>query len=517
MKNSFKLVGFIILLIFVLSCEEKPVPPVISTAVVTQISPTTAVSGGSIADEGGAAIISKGVCWNTTDNPEITNNKTTEESGTGSFASNISNLTPNTTYFVRAYATNSAGTGYGSSVSFKTTGDKPVSTIANASEVLTTSATLNGTVNPNSLSTTVTFEYGLTTSYGGSLVASQSPLNGDSNGIVSVALSGLNPGKMYHFRIKAENSLGIIYSNDLSFYTLGNVPVAVTLSGSNLKVSTVTMNGSVNPGYLATNVIFEWGTTINYGNTITSTLGIITGHTPVDVNAELSGLNPMTTYHYRIKTTNELGTTIGEDKTFKTYEVLDADGNGYYSVAIGTQIWLSENLKTTHFQNGEVIPNVSGAYEWSALTSSACCYYKNEISNSLVYGNLYNFFAAEDSRNVCPSAWHVPSRDEWTTLFTYLGGETLADTKLRETGITHWLFDTGASNSTGFTILPAGNRESNGDFFNLRYSAYFWSSLAHSENGVLSAWNTGMDWNAPLIRINPYPRTYGASIRCIKN
>lgn len=517
MKSSFKLFGFILFLIFVSSCEEKPVSPVISTAAVTQISPTTAVSGGSIDDEGGAAIISKGVCWNTTDNPEITNNKTTEDSGPVSFASNLTNLTPNTIYFVRAYATNSAGTGYGSSVSFRTTGDKPVSTIANASEIMTSSATLSGTVNPNSLSTTVTFEYGLTTSHGSSLVASQSPLNGDANGIVSVVLSGLNPGKMYYFRIKAENSLGITYSNELSFNTLGNAPVAVTLSIKNLKASTTTINGSVNPGYLSTNAIFEWGTTINYGNTTTSTQGSVTGNTSVNVNAALSGLNPMTTYHYRIKATNELGTTIGEDKTFKTYEVLDVDGNGYYSVAIGTQTWLSENLKTTHFQNGEVIPNVTGAYEWSALTTSAFCYYKNEISNSLVYGNLYNFFAAEDSRNVCPSGWHAPSRDEWTTLFTYLGGETLADTKLREAGITHWLFNTGATNSTGFTILPAGNRESNGDFFNLRYSAYLWSSLAHSENGVLSAWNAGMDWNAPLIKINPYSRTYGASIRCIKN
>ena len=271
MKNLFNIFGIILTIFIISSCKEKPVPPVLSTVPVSAISTTSAVSGGNVTDDGGASVISRGVCWNTSDNPEITNNKTSDSQGSGSFTSNLTQLTPNTSYFVRAYATNSAGISYGSSVSFKTIGDKPASTSTNATEIQTTSATLNGTVNPNSLTTTVTFEYGLTTTYGNTSPASQSPLSGDSNGNVTAALTGLNPGKIYHYRIKAENSLGITYSSDMTVTTLGQVPSVTTLDATSISVSTATLNGSVNPNYLPTTISFEWGIDNSYGNRLTPT------------------------------------------------------------------------------------------------------------------------------------------------------------------------------------------------------------------------------------------------------
>lgn len=236
MKLIFLLSATILMFLLFYSCEKKATIPVVTTTSVREITTTTAVSGGEITDDGGAAIITKGICWNTSDNPTLENNKTTENLNSASFTSYLSQLTPGTSFFVRAYATNNAGTAYGTSVSFKTLGDKPLSTASNASEILTTSATLSGIVNPNSLTATVSFEYGLTTSYGSSVSASQSPLSGGSDVNVSVSLTGINPGKTYHFRIKSENSLGITYSDDKTFTTLGQIPAITTIDPSSISI-----------------------------------------------------------------------------------------------------------------------------------------------------------------------------------------------------------------------------------------------------------------------------------------
>lgn len=233
--------------------------------------------------------------------------------------------------------------------------------------------------------------------------------------------------------------------------------------------------------------------------------------------SNLSGLVPGTKYYLRAYATNSKGTQYGEPVIFTTFSVVDFDKNLYHSVKIGTQEWLAENLKVTHFQNGDIIPNITADAEWSTLTSPGYCSYNNLSSNMNTYGGLYNFYTAKDIRNVCPAGWHVPVMDEWITLFSFLGNEFTADVRLREAGILHWTKETGADNSTGFTMLPGGNRESDGRFFNLQTRANVWSSLENVENGVYSGWLIGMEWDKSQIRSNPYGRSYGASIRCIKN
>ena len=158
--------------------------------------------------------------------------------------------------------------------------------------------------------------------------------------------------------------------------------------------------------------------------------------------------------------------------------VTDIDGNIYNSVTIGNQVWMAENLKTTKYQNGEAIPNVTDDTEWSNLVTGAYSDYNNDPSNSDTYGRLYNWYAVDDSRNICPSGWHVPNYSEWTTLENYLGGYLVAGGKLKETGTTHWSSpNTGATNETGFTALPAGGRGSNpGDFIYLGERAVWWTS-----------------------------------------
>ncbi len=363
MNNSLKISAGILSISLFFSCKEKPVPPIISTTAVTEISTTSAVSGGVISDDGGAPIISKGICWNTSDNPTIENNKTLETGQQTSFTTNLSQLSPKTIYYIRAFATNSSGSGYGESISFITLGDKPNPNSPTATDILTTSASLNGIVNPNSLSTMVTFEFGITTDYGSTSIPAQNPLSGDSNVNVTVALTGLNPGKLYHFRIKAENSLGITYSNDMTFTTLGLVPTVFTMAVTNLKTKTVTLNGSVNPNYLSSTVNLEWGTSTGYENSITPLQSPLTGNTAIAVTADLSGLTSGTLYHFRVKATNELGTSYSEDMTFTTPDIewlqssnfpgvarclplsFTYNGKGYFGLGRNSNIQVVENLK----------------------------------------------------------------------------------------------------------------------------------------------------------------------------
>jgi uncharacterized protein (TIGR02145 family) len=139
---------------------------------------------------------------------------------------------------------------------------------------------------------------------------------------------------------------------------------------------------------------------------------------------------------------------------------------------------MAENLKVTHYRNGDEIPNVTVNSAWTALSTGAYCYYNNSGSNASNYGALYNWYAVNDSRNIAPSGWHVPSDSEWNTLVNYLGGENVAGGKLKETGTSHWNTpNTGANNESGFTARPGGSRgSSSGSFNDMGHGAYYWSA-----------------------------------------
>jgi hypothetical protein len=201
------------------SCK-KEAAPTLTTSAISNITGTTATSGGTITSEGSGTIIARGVCWSTGISPTITENKTTDGGGTGTFTSNITGLNGGTVYYVRAYATNSSGAGYGTALSFTTLGQAPLATSQSAINVTSTSATLRGIINANYLSTVVTFEYGTSTTYGQSATTTQSPVTGSTNINVSTTVIGLTLGTSYHFRIKAVNTLGTTYGADMIFTTV---------------------------------------------------------------------------------------------------------------------------------------------------------------------------------------------------------------------------------------------------------------------------------------------------------
>jgi uncharacterized protein (TIGR02145 family) len=318
LKTSTVIVLLLGLILIVHSCKKEKEVPVLSTTPVTNITATTATSGGSITSDGGAVITASGVCWGTATNPAILDSKTTDGTATGQFVSEITGLTAGATYHVRAYATNSVGTAYGADVQFSTLGQVPASVTLAATNISTTGATLNGTVNPNYLSTTVTFEYGTTTSYGQTVTATQSPVTGNNTANVSADITELTIGTTYHFRVKTINSLGTVYGADMSFVTSGQAPTSVTQPATNISGTGATLNGTVNANYLSTTVTFEYGTTISYGSNVTATQSPLTGNTATSVSGSITGLTLGTTYHFRVKAANSLGTVYGSDLTFKT-------------------------------------------------------------------------------------------------------------------------------------------------------------------------------------------------------
>lgn len=512
--KTLKISSLIIMILSFYSCKEKPSLPVLSTSAVSQITTESAVSGGSISNDGGASIISKGICWSTSVNPTTESRTNIEAGEANTFTSNITGLSPKTQYYVRAYATNSEGTSYGESLPFTTLGNTPVTVVSDATNIAIDSAILNGTINPNSLSTTVSFEWGTTINYGITHNAIQSPISGNASTYVTIKLTNLIPGTTYHYRLKAENSLGTTYSSDMTFTTLGQTPVASVQNVSNIHVNTVTLNGSVNPNLLPTTVYFEWGFTTNYGNIIPYIPNSINGSSPLNISTNLSGLNPETIYHFRIKATNILGTSYSNDGSFMTYAVSDADNNLYHSVTIGTQTWMKENLKTTHFNDNTNIPIITGDWDWDHLTTPACCWYNNnESTYKNDYGALYNWYSVNTGK-LCPSGWHVPSDLEWQALINYLGGGSVAGTKLKESGTEHWWTpNPNATNVSGFTARPAGNRGTNGVFGNIYLDAYFW----HSTEYTSSAGQITYIQYLPNAYIDPYNKYYGASVRCIKD
>ncbi|MBL7113867.1 MAG: T9SS type A sorting domain-containing protein [Bacteroidales bacterium] len=198
--------------------------------------------------------------------------------------------------------------------------------------------------------------------------------------------------------------------------------------------------------------------------------------------------------------------------------VTDYDGNVYHTVAIGSQIWLKENLKTTHYNNGVPIPNVPGSISWSNMTTGARCYYNNDsIAYDSVYGTLYNWYAATDINEICPSGWHVPTDAEWAAVETFLGGSFIAGGKMKEAGTVHWLPpNAGATNSSDFTGLPGGMLGTNYTFETLYENGLWWTSTTFISSSSY-AWSRYFYYLNAGVDRNPTPKTIALSIRCIKD
>jgi len=194
----------------------------------------------------------------------------------------------------------------------------PTATTDAAGSITSTGATLNGTVNANNASTTVTFRYGVTTAYGTTVAADQSPVTGTSGTAVSKGITGLIPNTTYHYRVVGVNAAGTTNGLDQTFTTTSIVPTATTNAASSATSTGATLNGTVNANNASAVVTFDYGTSTSYGSSATAAQSPVTGTSVTSVNAALTGLPPNTTYHFRVKSVNTAGTTFGLDETFTT-------------------------------------------------------------------------------------------------------------------------------------------------------------------------------------------------------
>jgi uncharacterized protein (TIGR02145 family) len=427
MKKIFSISTPIILIlsiILIYSCKkDRPTPPVITTNTISAITQTTALSGGNVTSDGGASIITCGVCWSTISGPTTAlSTKTTDNPGTGIFTSSLTALSESTVYYVKAYATNSAGTAYGNELTF-TTSAVP-STVPEA-----------------------------------------------TTGVTAVA---------------------------------GNAQATVTF------IAPVNNGGSVITGY-----------------TVTSSPGGLTAigtASPIIVNGLTNGI----AYTFTVIATNAMGSSVASsasNSVTPTAPITDNDGNVYHAVTIGTQVWLAENLKTTKYNDGTAIPNITDNSVWVALTTGAYCDHSNTPDNSNIYGRLYNWYVVDNNpatkvasnggKNVCPTGWHVPNDDEWTTLINSLGGESIGGGKLKEIGLTRWLTpNIGATNETGFTALPAGSRNEDGSCDGIGVLGDWWSSTEYS---ATIAGGRYVTYDDAVVLKDEVSKIDGISVRCVRD
>lgn len=200
------------------------------------------------------------------------------------------------------------------------------------------------------------------------------------------------------------------------------------------------------------------------------------------------------------------------------------------TIIIGTQIWQTRNLDVTTYRDGTPIPQVTDPTAWANLTTGAWCYYNNDANNNTTYGKMYNLYAVEGiydaaslsdttlRKNLAPTGYHVPTDAEWTIVNTFLGGESVAGGKMKETGTAHWLSpNTSATNSSGFTGLPGGFRhQSYGTYINIGSFGYWWIS-GSSDCGTNGGRIRGLGYSAAdaLTSCNYY--TFGCSVRCLSD
>lgn len=243
--------------------------------------------------------------------------------------------------------------------------------------------------------------------------------------------------------------------------------------------------------------------------------------------SNLTSLSASTTYYVRAYATNSAGTAYGNELSFTTTTGgggivtnpgagVTFDGYTYTSIVLGNgQEWMAENLRTTTYANGDSIPNVTDGTEWQSLTTGAWAHYNNDSQYENPYGKLYNWYTVDDPRNVCPTGWHVPTDAEYTLLTDYLGGEHVAGGKMKSTGTQYWSSpNTDATNESGFSGLPGGNRDSNGAFYLVGDYGLWWSSTTID---AYFAWYRWLGYGDVSVGIDYVYEENGFSVRCLRD
>ena len=430
--------------------------PTVTTTEVTLITSNSAVTGGNVTSDGGANVTARGVCYSTSQNPTINGQHTSDGNGTGTFTSTLTGLTANTTYYVRAYATNSEGTSYGSQKTFTTqqTVTLPTVTTNNVTDITQTTAVSGGNV--------TSAGYGTVSAKGVCWSTSQNPTinnshttDGTGTGTYISSLTSLSPNTTYYVRAYATNEAGTGYGEQLTFTT-----------GSITTIPSVTTDDITN---ITTNSAVSGGNVINDGNGTITAKGVCwsTSQNPTVSDAHttdgtgigsytsnLSDLTSNTIYYVRAYATNEEGTAYGEQKSFTTEQHWE---NGtlpeLFSVSATQQVYFSQgNLQYKASTNtwrfaenqfdyiGDGNANVSSTYDgwidlfgWgtSGYDHGAVAYQPwrtdQNSANYYAYGGLYHLnnqtgqadwgYNSISNGGNMENQWHTLTKDQWNYVF----------------------------------------------------------------------------------------------------
>ena len=491
----------------------------LTTRVITGITLNSATGGGSITDDGGAEITARGICWSTSQYPAITDSNTVDGSGTGSFISSLSSLQLNTSYYVRAYATNTVITNYGNQQEFTTKDGIPTLATTVITEITGNSATGGGNITDDGGAEITARGICWSTSQYPTITDSKT-VDGSGTGSFTSSLSNLQLNTSYYVRTYATSTVTTSYGNQQEFTTLDGSPYVTTAEVTDITVTSAICGGDVTSdnGFTVTARGVVWSTSSS--PTVESYIGITNnGSGQGSFISDITGLTEQITIYVRAYATNTNSTNYGEEMVFVAYQsgsfTDSRDGNSYNWVRIGDQIWMAENLA--------YLPSVNSTQSTSYSLPQYFVYgYKGTSVNDAkatdnysTYGVLYNWPAAMQS---CPAGWHLPSDTEWTTLIDYLGGTNYAGAKLKEAGTTHWNSPNNGITETGFRALPGGCYGLGSWFDQLGGYAYFWSTAEYTTHGeYYRAYCYRLSYYASSFPQYLHERSIGFSVRCLKD
>ncbi len=348
----------------------------------------------------------------------------------------------------------------------------------------------------------------------------------NSNGAFLSIISDLEEGKNYYLRAYAENSKGIAYSSVVTFNTLSEIEQQLIKSIYNISDTSATLSiniANINPESIR--ISFEFGPTRNYGSEIMLTETSTDKSGNEQLSACITNLNSGTSYHYRLKVQNASKTIYDDDGTFNTL-VKDNEGNYYHIIKIGEQTWLKENLRTSRFNNGELI-GTTPTYS-ADITGENTPHYQWECTN-VEHGRYYTYYTITDSRGICPAGWHVPTDEEWTTLTDYLStnnygfeGDSLKISKslAAQSG---WEANTmpgtvgndqESNNKSSFTGLASGGRHNTGEIAFVGHHGIWWSSNESPDGEAIFRC---IGYVPGRIYRGLFDKAYGVPVRCLKD
>ena len=480
----------------------------LTTTVATQITENSALVGGNVTADGNATVTERGVVYSTSSNPTIANNKLASGNGTGSFTCTLTDLQDNTTYYVRAYATNSVGTAYGEEISFKTNVKKSLATLTTtaATQITENSALVGGNVTADG-NATVTERGVVYSTSSNPTIANNKLASGSGTGSFTCTLTDLQDNTTYYVRAYATNSVGTAYGEEISFKTNVKKSLATltTTAATQITANSALVGGNVTADGNAT--VTERG--VVYGTSSNPTIDgnkLASGNGTGSFTCTLTGLQGNTTYYVRAYATNSVGTAYGAQISFTTIQKV------YEYVDLGLSVkWATCNVGADspedygdHFAWGEVEPKSSyswGNYKW--CTNGIYTQLTKYKTNSALV-----LEAVDDAATVnWGEDWRMPTSAELKEL---IDNCTWAWTT--QNGVNGWKVT--AKGNSNSIFLPAA-----GEFGNaLQYvgnNATYWTSTNRGKNEYYYAYALTFSKSA-------YERSYenfrslGCSVRPVR-